>query len=258
MTKLSAEARDLLTRVGEADGPSTAECARVTARLAASLPAPALAQLGAAARALLGTAPTAGLTLAAKLTVAKIGLCVLVGAGAGFVATAPVLLLTRSPSSAASAGVSAAPAQTVVPIHAEQPSSGELRELRAATPSASPAREVRSAAEPTPTVEPVGTAGIAEENRLLGAAQRELSAGHPGAALDLLDEHAARFPAGALVDEQRAARVVALCSLGRIAEARAGAARFLASSPRSPLVPRVRASCGYAPGSIQPQGARFP
>jgi hypothetical protein len=67
---------------------------------------------------------------------------------------------------------------------------------------------------------------------------------HDGAtALARLDEHARRFPRGLLGEEREAERVLALCELGRVAEARRAAAAFLAESPRSPLADRVRTSC---------------
>ena len=81
------------------------------------------------------------------------------------------------------------------------------------------------------------------EVQLLEDAHRELSAGRAARALALLDEHGARFPSGELRGERMAARVFALCELGRIDEARRAAELFLAFAPSSPLVPRVRASC---------------
>ncbi len=62
-------------------------------------------------------------------------------------------------------------------------------------------------------------------------------------ALARLDEHATRFPQGALVEERIAARVLALCSVGRVANARVEAQRFLVARPRSPLAAQVRGSC---------------
>jgi hypothetical protein len=88
-----------------------------------------------------------------------------------------------------------------------------------------------------------GAASLAEETRLLQAAQRELAQKRTAAALVLLDEHAAKFPRGALAQERAGARVLALCDLGRLAEARSAAAAFVRASPHSPLVPRLRASC---------------
>jgi hypothetical protein len=58
-----------------------------------------------------------------------------------------------------------------------------------------------------------------------------------------LDEHARRFPRGALAEEREAARVLALCAQGRASEARASASAFVASNPRSPFAAQVRRSC---------------
>jgi hypothetical protein len=43
--------------------------------------------------------------------------------------------------------------------------------------------------------------------------------------------------------ERQAARIIALCAVGRQAEARAFAARFLARAPNSFLVARLRNTC---------------
>jgi outer membrane protein assembly factor BamD (BamD/ComL family) len=58
-----------------------------------------------------------------------------------------------------------------------------------------------------------------------------------------LDDHATRFPNGALAEERAAARVHTLCAQGRGAEARAAAGAFVAAHPRSSLAPAVRKSC---------------
>jgi outer membrane protein assembly factor BamD (BamD/ComL family) len=92
----------------------------------------------------------------------------------------------------------------------------------------------------------MGAASLAEETRLLQAAQRELARKRTSAALALLDEHAAKFPRGALAEERTAARVLALCDLGRVAEARSSAEAFARASPRSPLIPRLRGSCALS------------
>jgi hypothetical protein len=81
------------------------------------------------------------------------------------------------------------------------------------------------------------------ELSLLGDAQRALSSGDARRALRLLDTHAERFPRAALSEERDAARVSALCALGRRTEARALADDFLARSPASPLARRVRSAC---------------
>jgi hypothetical protein len=88
---------------------------------------------------------------------------------------------------------------------------------------------------------------VVEEAALLHAARGALAGGDAKAALALLDEHGARFPKGALVAERQAARVFALCALGRSIEARRAASAFLAQNPRSPLAGRVRDACEPPP-----------
>jgi hypothetical protein len=58
-----------------------------------------------------------------------------------------------------------------------------------------------------------------------------------------LDEHARRFPRGALSEERDAARVLALCAQGRAPDARASASAFVAANPRSPFAAQVRRAC---------------
>lgn len=76
---------------------------------------------------------------------------------------------------------------------------------------------------------------VREEAALLRAA-RALLASDPAGALAKLDEHARRFPSGALTEEREAARILALCKTGREDEATAAAARFVGGHPRSPLI----------------------
>jgi hypothetical protein len=87
---------------------------------------------------------------------------------------------------------------------------------------------------------------LAREAELIAAAQGALAKGQGERALALLAEHGREHPEGALAEERSAARVLALCQSGRVAEARGEAAAFLARAPRSPLVPRIRRSCAGA------------
>lgn len=67
---------------------------------------------------------------------------------------------------------------------------------------------------------------------------------HDGArALEAIDAHAQRFPHGSMTLERQAARVFALCELGRVREASVAKAKFLADHPQSPEAERVRNSC---------------
>lgn len=61
---------------------------------------------------------------------------------------------------------------------------------------------------------------LAQEVALLGRATSSLHAGRPEEALKALDDYRREFPRGLLTEELHAARVQALCQLGRRAEAR--------------------------------------
>jgi hypothetical protein len=110
---------------------------------------------------------------------------------------------------------------------------GELPSVRALVARPSPAV----------SVQPQGDDPLRAETDALRTAQQALRGGQPRLALDLLDAQDRRFADGALEQERLAARVLALCQSGLVAEARAQAARFEQRWPRSPLKSRVRAAC---------------
>jgi len=91
---------------------------------------------------------------------------------------------------------------------------------------------------------------LSAETALIASAQAATNRDEAARALELLDEYERRFGNGALAEEHAAARVLALCSAGRRAAARAEAARFLARWPRSPQAARVRQAC--APEATTP------
>lgn len=113
------------------------------------------------------------------------------------------------------------------------------------TPEASPVpREPSRSGSAGPAGSPPASAGpLGEELGWLQAAQRDLATGRPADALRRLDAYDARFPEGVLRNEADAARVFALCELGRATEARRRAAHVLARDPASPLAPRLRVAC---------------
>jgi hypothetical protein len=67
---------------------------------------------------------------------------------------------------------------------------------------------------------------LAEEVTLLSRAESALHNGKPTVALDALNEHERKFGNGLLAEERIAARVQALCALGRFAEADVQLARL--------------------------------
>ena len=103
-----------------------------------------------------------------------------------------------------------------------------------APPPAPPGNDVAVAPAPSQ---------LAEETRLVREAQKALAAKDGARALEALETHARRFPDGVLREAREAARVLALCALGRVDEARAEAAAFLQRAPSSPQAARVRAAC---------------
>lgn len=91
---------------------------------------------------------------------------------------------------------------------------------------------------------------LAEEVAMLSRASADLHGGRPMAALRALGEHQRRFPTGVLAEERSAARVQALCALGRSHEARIEIAQLARTAPRSPHLAHARSACE----SIMPQG----
>lgn len=86
---------------------------------------------------------------------------------------------------------------------------------------------------------------LADELALMQRAHAALERGDAAAALGVLDQHEERFSRGILTQERIATRALALCSVGRTAEARSAARGLLRLAPRSPHLVRLRASCAW-------------
>lgn len=118
-----------------------------------------------------------------------------------------------------------------------------------AEPLASSARKVTTVAKASSAkadaTAPPGESSLSDDVRLMHQVSAALKAGQAAQALTLLNQDARRAT-GAMREEKAAARVVTLCQLGRVAEARSEVAKFQRMYPRSPLVSRVRSSCGGA------------
>jgi len=116
-----------------------------------------------------------------------------------------------------------------------------LESSRAAAPRGSswamPARASSSA--PSLPAE----AGLGAEAALLESVERALRARDSARALALLDEHARRFPAGALLMEAEAARAIATCQTADGEHGRELAAEFARRWPNAPVGARVAAAC---------------
>jgi hypothetical protein len=89
--------------------------------------------------------------------------------------------------------------------------------------------------------EPVAASGLRGELELLQRVQAALKRGDAAAALRELEAH--RTTDGTLLAERRAARILALCQLGRVDDARRAAAVFVERHPDSLQRAAVDGSC---------------
>ena len=92
-----------------------------------------------------------------------------------------------------------------------------------------------------------GAADLAAERTMLDVARTALGRGNGANTLVACDDHARRFPRGALAEEREAIAVQALVLEHRGDEARARAERFRKTHPRSILLPAVLAAAGVEP-----------
>ena len=108
-----------------------------------------------------------------------------------------------------------------------------------------PGTEPRGEPKTGPEAEPAGStvAALGEESRLIRDARRALREGDAATALQRMIEHQERFRDGQLVQERQALRIIALCKLDRVEQARREATMFTSRWPSSPHGARIRASC---------------
>jgi hypothetical protein len=119
------------------------------------------------------------------------------------------------------------------------------RDTPASSPSGLPSTRAHSnsSAQPPRPKPPSSASSLRAEARGLAEVQRALRDGQPNEALRLLEAQQRSFKAGVLDEEREAARVLALCEAGRVAEARKAADRFVVAHPNSPSAARV-STCG--------------
>lgn len=245
MTDLDPAARSLVDLARSADEPTDADRHRVMHALAAGI---------ATGAAIAATASTASAAAEAAGTVAggatlgtKFAGWLGTGVVAGLAASGAVVAVSRAmppPAAKESANVVVAkPTGEPVPV-------GRIAIPRAepvTTLVAEPAREIEAPAERRGGPPAPATSSLGAETGLLEAARAALGRGDSQGALSLLERHERAFPAGALVEERLAAKVFALCGLGRRAEAARAGAELLRRAPASPLRARVLDSCAYKP-----------
>jgi hypothetical protein len=236
MSELSEESKALIESEGPLDEATPAEIEAMHVRLAAVLagvPAPVPSP---------DPAPLAGKAAAAtSLKVVGSALVAAVGSSA-------VLFALSQPAAQRPAAPPAPPRVLVAPpapaIAPSAPARSEPPATSAAAPAAPALRSTKPSA-PAHTGPP--TPSASEEALLVAAAEAQLRGGHPAAALALYEQHLREYPQGALRQESQNGRAVALCGVGRTAEARAYVELFAARHPSSPSLLRMRRACGIEP-----------
>lgn len=241
MTDLSPKARALLARTSQGFEPRPADRERVRAAIHARVGAAAAA--GAALS--LPAAAMRGHSVRGLLTKVGLGapLAKLLASFGVLAVVALALVLRRErpvqDEPRASPVASMSPPLAPVPLPSSIDDEPRVPVVDVASlPSARPKAPLVS-----PSTVNVEAGSIEDEIALLREAQGAARALDDVHALGLLDAHARRFPSGVLAEERDAARIFALCHLGRGDEARKARAAFLAAHPDSPHIARVREAC---------------
>lgn len=227
--------------------------ARVLARVAVL----GVVGAGAAASSSAGAAGVAGKAVAGAIIAAKgaaglpftklaVGLMALSGAGTltHALATRPTEGQVLAPR-ATQVEAAQRPAESAL----VSPSPTELNEAESAPPTPSTAKNGLRRSLPNSSADRprASASAISEHAELLRQARTALAQGDAPRALALLDEHN-EVARGPLAPEWTAARVLVLCRLGRVPEAKQLGTRFLKSNGSSPLAAQVVASCaGHRP-----------
>jgi hypothetical protein len=219
------ELERLLNATRSGTEPAADTRARIRAALATGLGGAGAAKAGVVTRAGLG----------AKLwLLAALGVALVLGAS-----------LVGSPERSRQASTVAAVSASTVALATEPPASPpEAAPLVVATPSSSAAAVgVAGHAQPAPPRSAAKAAEPADELALVSSMQLALRSGNAPQALLLANEHARRFPGGALAQEREGARAIAHCQLASTDARPAILANFEQHYAGSPYAARVKDAC---------------
>ena len=254
---MSPDAERLVELARHGDGPTAEDRARVRRGIATALAAAtsvvgagtAAAKTGAVVAAAGAKSIASGSAVAAAgaVTVSKVASWLGVGMAAGL-AGALTVSAVSAPSKPSAPVAAVAPRVQNAPASPKAPRVPlTIRQAAAQEAPAEPESPPVAVAHPQQRSAPIAPrllpSALAEETELLEQAQAALARSDAAAALRLLERHERRFPAGALSEERLAGRVLALCQLGRMADARRSAELLRAVAPQSPLWPRLRQAC---------------
>lgn len=213
MASLSPKARALISSGRRALRATPADRARIEGALRARLGAGALPPDASP----VPLAPRAGWSAVTKAAAA---VCLVGGALVVALAPRPGTSAPRTAAEPPSADRSVEPAATSSLEQRPAPTEETKVDVSSASPPPAASALLPRRRDP-----------LAQEVSLLTRATGALRAGRAQDALRALDAHQRRFPAGVLAEERRAAKVQALCMLGRIREGRAELSQLGANSP---------------------------
>jgi len=230
MSDLSPELRELVLAGKGATLPTAADSARIFELLRTRLgeAAFASAETGQAVAA----SSSAGVVTGKLATLGIAGLALL---GGFLFFSARNHRAAPSDSNSAPRAAATELAPQAAPLLPQAPSSTTAE--AAATPGSNDG--VRT--EPRPSASHHPKDSLSEEVAILSRAETALHSGQPDVALKLLNEHERRFGNGLLAEERIAARIQALCALGRTADANAQLAHL---SPKSLHGEQASQACG--------------
>ena len=241
----SAAAERLLSRARRGTEPSAADELRVREQLHSRVLAAPL---------LLSAKTAHALATGSKLSAAKILLALGVFGGTAVVAGVALKhgfserarAVTASAAAARSAGVPPAIVSSSAPIAPGAVPEIDVPVAALAAPQVAVKRMSSSSSSAAPAAS-LSTQDLQLEISGLRRAQQMLHGGNAAQAVADLDQLARQVPAGVLMEERDATRVIALCSLGRVHDA--GVDAFLSRYPNSVHGNRVRSACGR--GSLE-------
>ncbi|WP_437950470.1 hypothetical protein WME98_06230 [Sorangium sp. So ce296] len=256
MSQLGPLSRSIIEAARNGDRSTAADRARVRAKLRKSLAAGAAVTAGGAAK--------AGFAMVSAKAALPWGVVALLAPAAVVTAlhaaqgepkavprasTASAAVIERARAAAAAQPAASddrapaesprAPPRPIEPAEGEELDPPQAARTRPTTPRRAP-RPAASGGPGAPPEVPAEDPLVAETQRLREV-HEALRRGDPARALSLLD--AADAGGQELREERAAARVVALCDLGKTAEGRAAMVELLRKSPGSPYSGRVRAAC---------------
>ena len=220
MSELSPDLRALVLAGKRSSLPTEADSARVLAALRARLGDAAL--MGAAAAQKASISASAGYLYGKVSAIGLAGLALL--GGIWFFAARNHRDTLSASNSVPSVAATSTVAPSAISVGAPTPPNEQTSGVVAIGSPGSERAESRGGASQH------GRDRLAEEVALLSRAEMALHGGKPAVALDVLNEHERRFGSGLLTEERIAARVQALCALGRKAEADVQMARLSSKS----------------------------